>query len=52
MDGVSSGCGLCPWSCLGKVGAYVHAAILSHNMHMEILLCVLSYTVAREKKIA
>ena len=23
MMGVSSGCGLCPWSCSGKVGAYV-----------------------------
>ena len=22
MMGVSSGCGLCPWSCSGKVGAY------------------------------
>ena len=25
MMGVSSGCGLCPWSCSGKVGAYVKA---------------------------
>ena len=22
MMGGSSGCGLCPWSCSGKVGAY------------------------------
>ena len=22
MMGISSGCGLCPWSCSGKVGAY------------------------------
>ena len=24
MMGVSSGCGLCPWSCSGKVGAYAY----------------------------
>ena len=22
MMAISSGCGLCPWSCSGKVGAY------------------------------
>ena len=25
MEGVSNGCGLCPWSCSGKVGAYANS---------------------------
>ena len=25
MMAISSGCGLCPWSCSGKVGAYAIA---------------------------
>ena len=28
MMAISSGCGLCPWSCSGKVGAY--AGIRNH----------------------
>ena len=39
MMGVSSGCGLCPWSCSGKVGAYVFC-----------LVCTLAcYTLSRKK---
>ena len=32
MMGVSSGCGLCPWSCSGKVGAYVLQSKSTHSM--------------------
>ena len=35
MMGVSSGCGLCPWSCSGKVGAYEYP--IACEAHMKIL---------------
>ena len=29
MMATSNGCGLCPWSCSGKVGAYVYSGIIN-----------------------
>ena len=32
MMAISSGCGLCPWSCSGKVGAYELAVVQSDQI--------------------
>ena len=46
MMGVSSGCGLCPWSCSGKVGAYDTPWIHSCFRVINVLVYVRVYQVS------
>lgn len=36
LIGGSSGCGLCPWRCSGKVGAYANVPV---NIHSSVQVC-------------
>ena len=50
--GGSSGCGLCPWSCLGKVGAYDGGLNEKHGERQSTILHAIDLLVSAQSVFA